>query len=72
MWPPFGVWEWVYNGADIAAQRVVWAHDMGPTQNEELIHYYKHRHVWLLYADEQPPKLVPYVDAGEGSAHPGK
>ncbi len=72
MWPPFGVWEWVYNGADIDDQRVVWAHDMGPTQNEELIHYYKHRHVWLLYADEQPPKLVPYLDAGDGSAHPGK
>jgi hypothetical protein len=71
MWPPSGVWEWVYNGANIDDQRVVWAHDMGPAENEELIHYYKHRRVWLLYADEQPPKLVPYVDKGDGPARPG-
>jgi hypothetical protein len=66
-WPPSGVWEWVYNGADIDGQRVVWAHDMGPAQNEELIRYFKNRRVWLLFADDQPPKLVPYSEAAEGS-----
>ena len=63
-WPPSGVWEWVYNSADIDKQKVIWAHDMGPKQNQELIDYYKIRSVWLLYADDQPPKLVPYEVPG--------
>ncbi|HEV2247976.1 MAG TPA: hypothetical protein VGW37_15090 [Terriglobia bacterium] len=64
MWPPSGPWEWVYNGADIDNQKVIWAQDMGPTKNQELIDYYKGRRVWLLYADDQPPKLAPYAEAG--------
>ncbi len=40
---------------------------MGPAQNEELIRYYKDRHAWLLEADAQPPKLLPYT-AAEGGA----
>ena len=57
------MWEWVYNGANIGEHRVVWANDMGPAQNEELIRYYKDRHAWLLEADAQPPKLLPYAVA---------
>lgn len=60
-WPPSGVWEWVYNSADINDQKVIWAQDMGTAKNQELIRYYKNRRVWLLYADHQPPKLVPYA-----------
>jgi hypothetical protein len=52
--------EWVYNEADIDAAKVVWARDMGPTQNEELIRYFKGRHVWLVEPDESPPKLSAY------------
>jgi hypothetical protein len=52
--------EWVYNGADIDSQKVLWARDMSPTENAELIHYYQDRRVWLLEADEDPPKLAPY------------
>jgi hypothetical protein len=52
--------EWVYNHADIEASKVVWARDMGP-QNEELIQYFKDRTVWLLEADEKPPRLLPYM-----------
>jgi hypothetical protein len=33
---------------------------MGPAKNEELMRYLKPANVWLLYADHQPPKLVPY------------
>ena len=29
--------EWVYNGADIDGSRVVWARDMGPDANRELM-----------------------------------
>ena len=71
-WPPDGVWEWVYNSADIENQRVVWAHDMGQEKNQELIDYYRNRRVWLLYADDQPPKLVPYGSAEGLSAEQKK
>jgi len=54
--------EWVYNGADIDQQKVVWARDMGVEKNQELMRYYKDRRVWLLEADEIPPKLLPYAD----------
>jgi hypothetical protein len=53
--------EWVYNDADIDHAKVVWARDLGPDQNEELLHYYSSRRIWLLEPDEAPPKLTPYV-----------
>jgi hypothetical protein len=52
--------EWVYNGADIDNQKIVWARDMGPTQNDELLRYYSMRTVWLLDPDTVPPRLTEY------------
>ena len=52
--------EWVYNSADIDAQRVVWARDLG-AENEEIERYYPDRKVWLLEADAVPVKLAPYA-----------
>ena len=57
--------EWVYNDADIDNSKVVWARDMGPVQNEELLRYYNDRRAWLLDADETPPKLSPCGVGGE-------
>jgi hypothetical protein len=54
--------EWVYNGADIDRQKVIWAHDMGADKNEELLRYFSDRRVWLLEADDVPPKLLPPTD----------
>jgi hypothetical protein len=53
--------EWVYNGADIDNSKVVWARDMGPEQNVELIRYFKDRKVWLVEPDKVPPTLSTYV-----------
>ncbi len=52
--------EWVYNGADIDGSKVVWAHDMGDAGNADLLRYFQGRRVWLLEADQSPPKLEPY------------
>lgn len=52
--------EWVYNGADIDRSRVVWARDMGPMENRELIRYYGNRKVWLVEPDATPARVTPY------------
>ena len=38
----------------------MWARAMTPQKDEELIHYFHDRKVWLLDADERPAKLEPY------------
>jgi hypothetical protein len=57
---PIDMHEWVYNEADLNAAKVIWARDMGPTENQELIDYFPNRHVWLVEADETPPKVIAY------------
>jgi hypothetical protein len=46
--------EWVYNAADIDHSKIIWARDLGPAANLELIHYYKNRAVWLVQPDSNP------------------
>jgi hypothetical protein len=52
--------EWVYNEADIDKAKVVWARDMDPARNAELLSYFRGYHVWLAEPDEWPPRLSPY------------
>jgi hypothetical protein len=51
---------WVYNGADIDGSKVVWANDMGPAKNRELIQYFKGRQVWLVEPDQSPARVSVY------------
>ncbi|MCU1325324.1 MAG: hypothetical protein JWN34_694 [Bryobacterales bacterium] len=53
--------EWVYNGADIDGQRVVWARDLGAAENQQLIAYYGNRTALLLEPDARPPSLEPWA-----------
>ncbi len=53
--------EWVYNSADIDSSKVVWAWDMGGTDNLQLIRYYSNRKVWLVEPDSLPARLLPYT-----------
>lgn len=51
--------EWVYNGADIDASRIVWAREMTPAEDAPMIAYFHGRRVWLLEPDQKPWKLTP-------------
>jgi hypothetical protein len=52
--------EWVYNGADIDNQEVIWAHDLGDQENKRLLEYYKDRKIWLYEPDTDFKQLNPY------------
>lgn len=51
--------EWVYNRAEIDSADVVWARDMSPAENDELIRYFDGRRVWLLEVNGSS-RLRPY------------
>jgi hypothetical protein len=56
--PQHGAHEWIHNAADIDTAPVVWAIDLGPSEDDALRRYYPDRHAWLLEADAHPPKLT--------------
>jgi hypothetical protein len=55
--------EWVYNRADLDDARIVWARDLGDTEDRQLLRYYGDRTPLLLEPDAQPPSLTPYRDS---------
>jgi hypothetical protein len=50
--------EWVYNPSDIDGAKVIWARDMDPDHNQELIRYFQNRTVWLVEPDKRRSRKV--------------
>jgi hypothetical protein len=51
--------EWVYNGADIDAQPVIFAHDLGRDQNGILLQYYSGRQAWVVSVEAGEYRISP-------------
>jgi hypothetical protein len=51
---------WMQNAAEIDCAPVVWALDLGPSENEKLLRHYPDRSAWLVEPDAWPPRLTPY------------
>jgi hypothetical protein len=51
---------WIYNAADIDRSPVVWAREFEADRMSPLLQYYRDRRVWLVNADDDMPRLVPY------------
>jgi hypothetical protein len=41
--------EWVYNGYNIPSQKIIWAHDLDPSDPDKpLVCHYRNRHIWFI------------------------
>lgn len=52
--------QWVYNDPDIDTSKVVWAWDMDPADNRELMRYYPERKAWIVNMEPKPATVAPY------------
>jgi hypothetical protein len=52
--------EWVYNDANIDGSRIIWASDMDPESNQQLIRFYGDRDAWMVQPDAGQGELTPY------------
>jgi hypothetical protein len=57
--------EWVYNGADIDSQKVIWARELDEAQNDKLFAHFKDRKVWLASTNGDHAYVVPYTPPEE-------
>jgi hypothetical protein len=53
--------DWVFNGADIDSQRVVWAREIDEDTDAKLFDYFRDRKVWLVTPDDDNTYLAPYA-----------
>ena len=51
---------WIYNHPDIDSSKVIWAYDMGPMMNQELLDYFKDRKFWRISKENLVPELIEY------------
>lgn len=53
--------EWVYNGADIDRQPIVWSRELDAAADRRLREYFKDRRAWIVFADQEPARLVEWT-----------
>lgn len=63
--------DWVYNRADIDGSKVVWAREMDPASNREVLNYFKGRTAWLVEPDFNPPRISSYPASEPANPPPG-
>ena len=51
--------EWVYNGADLEAERVLFARSLGPARDARLLAQHADRRAWVVHADSPEPRARP-------------
>jgi hypothetical protein len=54
---------WVYNRANLDTAKVVWARELDPESNRQLLKRFPDRKVWLAEPDKDPSPLQPYSTA---------
>jgi 4-amino-4-deoxy-L-arabinose transferase-like glycosyltransferase len=59
--PP--LFDWVYNRADLNQATIVWARELTPDENQELLTAFRGRRVWLLEVGAGAPRLYPWERA---------
>lgn len=52
--------DWVYNGADLSEENIVWARSLGAAEDAPLVHYFHDRQIWLLEVGEDRLRLNHY------------
>jgi hypothetical protein len=60
---PANLFQWIYNGADLASSRDVWARDLGDSENAQLAASMSGRTVWMVDPNINPATLAPYDPA---------
>ena len=56
--------EWVYNGAAIDKQPIVWAREIDPQSDAALRDYFSPRKAWIVDADSPEVRLMPWTPSG--------
>jgi hypothetical protein len=54
----YNLLQWIYNDADIDGSRIVWARDLGPEKNAELVRYFSGRQAWMVDPNVEPATCV--------------
>ena len=50
--------EWVYTRADIGRAQTVWARQITPDKDAQLLRHFYQRQAWLVRADDAEPRLI--------------
>jgi hypothetical protein len=64
--------DWVYNSASIDKARIVWAHELSPQENNELLRYFEGRSVWTAEVRKAGVTLTATPDSDTPFYVPGE